>query len=71
MNKLSEREIEILDLILNEFTSAEIAENLNLSIRTVDSHRRNIIAKTQAKSLIGLFKYALKNHLISFEFCKI
>lgn len=64
MNKLSDREIEILELIINELSSAEIAEKLNLSIRTVDSHRRNIIAKTKVKSLIGLYKYAINNKLV-------
>jgi len=61
---LSEREIEILKLIADELSSIEISEKLNISIRTVDSHRRNIIAKTGAKTLIGLYKYAIKNQLV-------
>ncbi|OFX59580.1 MAG: hypothetical protein A2046_04180 [Bacteroidetes bacterium GWA2_30_7] len=64
MIMLSEREIEILKLIADELSSIEISEKLNISIRTVDSHRRNIIAKTGAKTLIGLYKYAIKNQLV-------
>lgn len=64
MHILSDRETEILKLILSELSSAEIAEQLNISVRTVDSHRRNILAKTGVKSLIGLYKYALVNKIV-------
>ncbi|OFX17262.1 MAG: hypothetical protein A2033_00325 [Bacteroidetes bacterium GWA2_31_9] len=64
MHTLSDREIEILKLIVSEFSSFEIAEKLNISVRTVDSHRRNIIEKTGVKSLIGLYKYALLNKIV-------
>ncbi len=57
---LAKREVELLKLILNEHTSMEIADLLNLSIRTVDTHRKNIIRKTKAKSHIGLALYSIK-----------
>lgn len=61
---LTKREVELLKLILNEHTSMEIADLLNLSIRTVDTHRKNIIRKTKAKSHIGLVLYSIKAGLI-------
>lgn len=58
---LTDREREILSLIVREFTSEEIAEKLFISKKTVDNHRANILEKTKSRSTIGLVKYALKN----------
>jgi DNA-binding NarL/FixJ family response regulator len=58
---LSDREREILKLIVKELTSEQIAHKLNISKRTVDNHRTHILEKTRCKSTIGLVKYALKN----------
>lgn len=58
---LSERERDVLQLILKENTSEEIAKKLHISKKTVDNHRSNILQKTNSKSTIGLVKYALKN----------
>ncbi len=63
-NKLTTREKEILLLVLEEHTSQNIATTLNLSIRTIDTHRKNILRKTNTKTLIGLLKYAIKADLI-------
>lgn len=63
-NKLSKREIEILSLIAREYSNGQIAEKLFISERTVETHRKNILAKTQAKSVVGLVKYALREGLI-------
>ncbi len=57
---LSRREIEIIKLIANEYSSAEIAAHLNLSIRTIETYRKRIIRKTGISNPIGLFKYAVK-----------
>lgn len=64
MKNLTLREVQILQLILEETSTIEIAKELKLSKRTVDTHRRNILRKTSASNLIGLYKYALKNKLI-------
>lgn len=56
---LSEREIEVLTLIVQEYTSDQIAEKLNISKRTVDNHRLHLLEKTGCKSTIGLVKFAL------------
>lgn len=61
---LSDREIEVLKLIAQECTNSEIAEKLFISIRTVDTHRRNILEKLQVKNTAGLVKYAIEKALI-------
>lgn len=57
--QLSEREIEVLTLILKEKTSEQIATTLNISKKTVDNHRASILNKTGYASTVGLVKYAL------------
>lgn len=61
---LSEREIEVLRLIAQEHSNGEIAEKLFISIRTVDTHRRNLLEKLQAKNTAGLVKYAIEHGLL-------
>jgi DNA-binding NarL/FixJ family response regulator len=61
---LSDREIEVLKLIAQEYTNGEIAEKLFISIRTVDTHRRNLLEKLQVKNTVGLVKYAIDKGII-------
>jgi DNA-binding NarL/FixJ family response regulator len=61
---LSEREIEVLRLIAQEFSNGEIADKLFISIRTVDTHRRNLLEKLQVKNTVGLVKYAIEKGII-------
>ena len=60
---LTRREIEVLELIAAEYTNPEIAEKLFIGIRTVDTHRRNLIEKLNVKNTAGLVKYAIKHGL--------
>lgn len=60
---LTEREKEVLGLIAQEFSNAEIAEKLFISVRTVDTHRRNLLEKLQVKNTAGLVKYAVEKGL--------
>ncbi|MFB0998094.1 MAG: response regulator transcription factor [Flavobacteriales bacterium] len=62
--ELSNREIQVLRLIANEFTNVEIAKKLKLSRRTIDSHRYNIVNKLNVKNTAGLIKFAMNNNLI-------
>lgn len=62
---LSEREIEIIRLIALEYSNEEIAEQLFISKRTVETHRKNINVKTNVKTVIGLVKYAIRNELVT------
>lgn len=61
---LSDREREILKLIAREYTNKNIAEELFISERTVETHRKNIFKKTGTNSLVGLIKFAYANNLI-------
>jgi DNA-binding NarL/FixJ family response regulator len=61
---LSKREIEILKLICKEYSNAEIADKLFLSISTVETHRKNLISKLGVNNTVGLVKFAIKNKLI-------
>lgn len=61
---LSTRELEVLSLIAREYNNAQIAEQLFISERTVEAHRRNIFIKTETKSIVGLIKYAINKGLI-------
>jgi DNA-binding NarL/FixJ family response regulator len=64
---LSDRESQILRLICRENTNAEIAEILNLSPRTVDGHRNNLLAKVGCKNTAGLVLFALKHDIFDFD----
>lgn len=61
---LTEREREILKLISKEYTNRNIAEELFISERTVETHRKNIFRKTGTNNMVGLIKYAYANNLI-------
>lgn len=61
---LTAREIEVLQLIVQEYSNPEIAEKLFISIRTVDTHRRNLLEKLGLKNTAGLVKYALSKGLV-------
>jgi DNA-binding NarL/FixJ family response regulator len=61
--KLSRREKEILQLILKEHTTQEIAEKLFISFGTVETHRRNMLIKTGARNTAGLVRIALEYEL--------
>ncbi len=63
LTKLTKREVEILKLISEEHTNHEIADKLFISSRTVDTHRRNLIQKLQAKNTAGLVRYAIRNKI--------
>jgi two-component system nitrate/nitrite response regulator NarL len=61
---LTAREVEIVKLIEKEFSNKEIAEQLFISERTVETHRKNIFRKTKTNSVIGLVKYAYEHKII-------
>lgn len=66
-NKLTSREIEVLQMICREFSTEEIAANLFVSPLTINNHRRSLIAKTGTKNVAGLVMYAIKNGLFIVE----
>lgn len=62
---LSKRELEVLGLIGEGYTNAEIADKLFTSKRTIETHRQNLLEKTKARNTATLIKYALQRGLIS------
>lgn len=63
--ELSRREAEILQLISEGATTGEIAEKLFVSKRTVETHRQNLLEKTQTKNTAALIKLAMSEGLVS------
>lgn len=64
VKNITKRELEILQLVVKEFTTKEISEQLTISINTIDTHRKNIMRKLEVKNTIGLVKYAIKHDLV-------
>lgn len=65
--QLSDRELEVLKLLVTGLANKEIADKLFISIHTVVSHRKNITQKTGIKSQAGLTIYAISNKIIRIE----
>lgn len=63
-NRLSNRELEILNMIALEMTNDEIAKGLFISKRTVDTHRQNLLIKLHVKNTAGLIKAAYAFNLL-------
>jgi len=66
-NKISRKEREVLQLIAEGRKTREIAETLGVSIKTVETHRRNIMKKLNIFSVAGLTKYAILEGIIALE----
>ena len=54
-----------MQLIAQEKSNQDIAAQLFISERTVETHRKNMLTKTKSKSVIGLIQYALKHKLLA------
>ncbi len=65
--ELTDREVEVLRLIASGHTNNQIADKLQISVKTVDTHRGNIAAKLDIHSRVDLAKYAIKKGLISLK----
>jgi len=63
-DKLNIREVEFLKLVATELTYKEIADQMRISVRTVDGYRDQLFEKLHVKSRVGLVLYAIKNKLI-------
>ncbi|MEL6650800.1 MAG: response regulator transcription factor [Bacteroidota bacterium] len=61
---LSDREIEVLRLLAEGNTSKEIAESLSLSAQTIDSHRKNLLKKLEARNVADLVRIAFREGLV-------
>lgn len=61
---LTKREMQVLSLILEEYSNKEIAEKLSVSVKTVETHKRNLMIRTGCKNVAGLVIYAMEKGLI-------
>ncbi len=61
---LTDRELEILKLITQQLSSSEIADKLDVSAKTVETHRRSLYKKLKVKNVVGLAIYAVKNNIV-------
>ena len=61
---LTSREQEVLALICQQYNTAEMAEKLFISTRTVETHRNNLLLKTGSKNIAGLVVYAIQSKII-------
>ncbi len=64
---LSSREIEVLKLLAKGLNSKEIGAKLDISVKTVDAHRRKIMEKLHISSVAGLTRYAIRSGLVSLD----
>ncbi|MFW5759431.1 MAG: response regulator transcription factor [Cyclobacteriaceae bacterium] len=65
--QLTEREIDVLKWLAKGLSNKEIADKINVSIHTVNTHRKNIMDKTSIRSLAGLTVYAVSKGVISLD----
>lgn len=71
LNTISAREMDVLNLLCQEYSNSDIASKLNLSVRTIEGHRNNLYSKTGTKNVVGLIVYAFKNSLVNIDDCGI
>ncbi|MBP9740520.1 MAG: response regulator transcription factor [Chitinophagaceae bacterium] len=61
---LSNREIQIISLLEKDYSNKQIASELFISVRTVETHRKNILRKTNTNNLLSLLKWAYANRIL-------
>lgn len=64
IDKLSQREQEFLNLACSELTYKQVADEMNLSPKTIDGYRENLFHKLQVRSRVGLVLFAVKNNMV-------
>lgn len=64
---LTERERQVLQLLAEGLSTREMADHLNVSVKTIETHRRNIMEKLQIHSVAELTKYAIREGITSLE----
>ena len=63
--ELTNREEEILRLVCQQYTAEEIADQLFISVKTVNGHRNNLLLKTGSRNATGLVLFAVRNNIIT------
>jgi two-component system response regulator NreC len=63
-DQLTAREVEILRMIVKGYTNRQVASALNISVRTVETHRANLMDKLDLRSRVDLIRYAREHHIV-------
>jgi DNA-binding CsgD family transcriptional regulator len=61
---ISKREYQILEYLIQDYSNKRLALELEISVRTVEVHRRNLLNKTGSEGLAGLVKFAIREGLL-------
>ncbi|MFZ4414126.1 MAG: response regulator [Bacteroidales bacterium] len=64
-HEITKRELQVIESFAGGFSYKEIADQLNISIHTVESHKKNILEKLELNSIVDLVKYAIKHGIIN------
>ena len=64
ISSLTKREVQVLKLVAQQYSTREIANELHISESTVETHRKNLMKKVKVKNSVGLAIFALKNEVI-------
>jgi len=64
ISSLTKREVQVLKLVAQQYSTREIAEELHISESTVETHRKNLMKKVKVKNSVGLAIFALKNEVV-------
>lgn len=64
ISSLTKRELQVLKLVAQQYSTREIAEELHISESTIDTHRKNLMKKVKVKNSVGLAIFALKNEVV-------
>ena len=64
ISSLTKREVQVLKLVAQQYSTIEIANELHISESTVETHRKNLMKKVKVKNSVGLAIFALKNEVI-------
>jgi DNA-binding NarL/FixJ family response regulator len=64
ISSLTKRELQVLKLVAQQYSTREIADELHISESTVETHRKNLMKKVRVKNSVGLAIFALKNEVI-------
>ncbi len=62
--QLTDRELDVLKLLIDQLNTRQIADKLAISERTVETHRKNLLRKTNSSNIVGLIKYAHAQNLL-------
>jgi len=64
ISSLTKREVQVLKLVAQQYSTREIGDELHISESTVETHRKNLMKKVKVKNSVGLAIFALKNEVV-------